>query len=201
MSISSKDITAVILAGGRGKRLQGQDKGLVELNHKPMVQHIIERLKPQIDTIIINANRNHTRYAAYGYPVISDELSDFQGPLAGVASAMQSAKTSYILTLACDAPLLPHDYVARMLKILNASNHHDKTIVIAHDGKTLQTVHALIPVALLSNLQNYLTQGQRKVELWYKQHHMEIADFSNYEDAFSNINTQEQHQSIEQSSF
>jgi len=199
MSIDTDDITAVILAGGRGLRFEGQDKGLVKLNGKPMIEHILERLKPQIPAIIINANRNQERYKAYGLPVISDTLSNYQGPLAGIASALQSVQTQYILTLACDAPLLPLNYVAKMRKTLNDTQSQN-AIVVAHDGKTLQTVHALIPVLLLDSLQTYLTQGHRKVESWYADHNMQRADFSENAEAFENINTQTQHLKIEQAS-
>ena len=100
MTIDSKNITAVILAGGKGRRLEGQDKGLVVYQDKPLIQHVIERIQPQVANIVINANRNQEEYKRFGFPVISDEMSDFQGPLAGFSTAMKSVKTDFIYHLA-----------------------------------------------------------------------------------------------------
>jgi len=211
MTISKDNVTAVILAGGKGRRLDGQDKGLVELNDIPLIEYVLERITPQVNTLIINANRNQAHYEKYGYSVISDHLSDFQGPLAGVVAAMTAVNTSYLLTLPCDAPFIPHDLVDRMLSQLAMqfpANHSKdvqtkdvqtkkEMIVVAHDGKQLQTVHALIPVALLQSLQTFLHTDQRKVEDWYQQHELLITDFSDIPHAFVNINTQKQRQEIE----
>lgn len=195
MTINKNNITAVILAGGKGRRLDGQDKGLVEINKKPLIEYVIERISPQVDSIIINANRNQQRYENYGFPVISDDLNDFQGPLAGFAAAMNVVATSHILTLPCDAPLLPKNLVSRMLLLTQQSKPN--SIVVAHDGDRLQSIHALIPVSLLPNLQDYLKTDKRKVEDWFKQHSLLIADFSDNAQAFVNINTQKQRQEIE----
>ena len=113
MSITPKDITAVILAGGQGRRMGGQDKGLIEFNGKTLVSILIDRLATQSIDIVINANRNQERYLSMGYPVIKDQLEDYQGPLAGFASAMSAVTTDYIVTLPCDGPLLVSDYIAR----------------------------------------------------------------------------------------
>jgi len=196
MAITKKNITAVILAGGKGRRLEGQDKGFVEINNKPLIEYVIERIQPQVKSVMINANRNQQRYKNYGHPVISDDLSDFQGPLAGIATAMNTAKTSHILTLPCDAPLIPDDLVSKMLSMLSKHAAPD-SIVVAHDGTRLQSIHALIPVFLLQNLQDFLNNGQRKVEDWYQQHSLISADFSDNAQAFRNINTQKQRQEVE----
>ena len=98
------NITAVILAGGRGKRLGGQDKGLVELDGKPLIEHILDAIASQVDRVTINANRNQQSYANYGYPVINDNMADYQGPLAGFAAALSACNTDYIVTLPCDGP-------------------------------------------------------------------------------------------------
>jgi len=116
MSIQTGDITAVILAGGQGRRLGGQDKGLLNFNGRLMIEILIEALQNQQLDIVINANRNQSTYQSYGYPVISDELKDFQGPLAGFASAMAAVKTRYILTLPCDSPLLADNFVERFIE-------------------------------------------------------------------------------------
>lgn len=191
MKIDKKNITAVILAGGKGRRLEGQDKGLVIYKDKALIQHVIERIQSQVSTIAINANRNQETYAGYGYAIISDEMSDFQGPLAGFASAMKAVTTDYIITLPCDGPTLPLDLVSRMLATLN-DTEPSNCIAVAHDGERMQPVHALIPVALIDSLENFLSNGERKIDLWYAKHEHVLVDFSDQADAFFNINKKEQ---------
>lgn len=185
-TLSKQDVTAVILAGGKGRRMQGEDKGLVELADRPLIEYVIEAIKPQVKTIIINANRNLPLYSDYGYDVISDTLDNYQGPLAGFFSAMQKATTSHIVTLPCDGPLLASDFVERLIFALNKDNTE---IAVAHDGKRMQPVHALIPLGLSASLESYLNSGERKIDLWYKQHNVTLADFSDCEETFRNINT------------
>ena len=207
MTIDSKNITAVILAGGKGRRLEGQDKGLVVYQDKPLIQHVIERIQPQVAHIVINANRNREEYKRFGFPVISDQMSDFQGPLAGFATVMKSVKTDFIITLPCDGPSLPLDLVARMLFELNkapqisgsSSGSIFNTIAVAHDGIRMQPVHALIPVALIDSLETFLTNGDRKIDRWYAEHELVLVDFSDQANAFFNINKKEQ--LLESSSF
>jgi molybdenum cofactor guanylyltransferase len=192
MSVKREHITAVIVAGGKGRRLGGQDKGLVRYQGKALIEHVLTRIKPQLDTIIINANRNQDVYARYGFPVISDEMRDFQGPLAGFASAMKFVSTDYILTLPCDGPSLPADLVERMLKQLNPCAAQTDCIAVAHDGIRIQPVYALIPVSLLESLENFLASGERKIDLWYAKHKNMLVDFSDNKVAFLNINYKEQ---------
>lgn len=189
MTINKNNITAVILAGGKGRRLGGQDKGLVKHKGKRLIEHVLERIKPQVQSILINANRNHQNYNQYGYTVISDELSNFQGPLAGFAVAMKTAKTDYIVTSPCDGPQLPLDLVSRLSNKLNHSSHN---IAVAHDGQRLQPVYALIPIALIKSLESFLENGDRKIDLWYAQQNTAFVDFSDQKNAFLNINTEEQ---------
>ncbi len=188
MSISKKNITAVILAGGKGQRLGSQDKGLVAYQGKNLIEHVIERIKPQVDHILINANRNQERYKKLGYSVINDDLSNFQGPLAGFATAMKAVKTDYIVTLPCDGPLLPLDLVSRMTAQLK---NNSLNIAVAHNGDRLQPVYAMIPVVLIDSLEAYLANGDRKVDLWYAGHKTSLVDFSDQPDAFFNINRKE----------
>lgn len=192
MKIDKKNITAVILAGGKGRRLEGQDKGLVLYKNKALIQHVIERIQLQVGTIVINANRNQKKYAKYGYAVISDEMSDFQGPLSGFASAMKKVKTDYIITLPCDGPSLPLDLVSRMIAKLNSYPDISNCIAVAHNGERIQPVHALIPVELIDSLEKFLANGDRKIDLWYKKHELVLVDFSDQPDAFFNINKKEQ---------
>ena len=186
MSTSKKDITAVILAGGQGRRMGGQDKGLIEFDGQPLVAILIDRLEPQISNIMINANRNRERYQAFGYPVVSDKLDDYQGPLAGFACAMNAVDTDFILTLPCDGPLLASDYVTRFIA---SQAQTGAPICVADDGERLQPVHALIRTDLLSSLNSFLDSGDRKIDRWYAMHDFAHTDFSDCADMFRNINT------------
>jgi molybdenum cofactor guanylyltransferase len=182
------NITAVVLAGGRGKRLGGLDKGLLNLDDKPLIEHILDAIKPQVDRIIINANRNQQQYTSYGYPVISDDLTDYQGPLAGFAAALSACETDYIITLPCDGPTVPADLVSRLAEALINQNAE---LAVAFDGQRMQRVYALIPFTLLGKLRVFLEAGDRKVGLWYAQHNVALADFSDVKETFFNINTEE----------
>ncbi len=189
-----KNITGVILAGGRATRMGGQDKGLVQLAGMSLIQHVIAALKPQVREILINANRNREAYAAYGYPVVPDRLEGFCGPLAGIASAMESASTPYIVTAPCDSPFVPHDLVHRLYEALSGNQAE---ISAAHDGERLQPVFALLKCELSSSLLSYLKSGERKIDTWYDRHRLAIADFSDLPEAFVNINTPEEIRAVE----
>jgi len=194
MNIGTRDITAVILAGGQGRRMGGQDKGLIEFNGKPLVSILIDKLEQQSVDIIINANRNQQRYQESGYPVIADQLADYQGPLAGFASAMDSVTTDFIVTLPCDSPLLVADYVARFATSYGQTN---APVHVAFDGDRLQPVHALIRVDLLPDLLEFLDSGDRKIDRWYALHDFVQTDFSDCADMFRNINTPSDQQSLQ----
>jgi molybdenum cofactor guanylyltransferase len=194
MSISEKDITSVILAGGQGRRMGGQDKGLIEINGRVLVAILIDQLEPQVSNILINANRNRERYQGFGYPVVSDQLDDYQGPLAGFACAMNVVDTDFILTLPCDGPLLAADYVARFIA---SQAQTGASICVADDGKRLQPVHALIRVDLLPGLNEFLNSGDRKIDRWYAIHDFVHTDFSDRADMFRNINTPSDQESMQ----
>ena len=186
--ISNEDITVVILAGGKGRRMGGKDKGLLNFKDSALIQHVIEAVSRQSRQIMINANRNLDQYAALGYPVVQDQSTDFQGPLAGFYSAMSAATTEYILTLPCDGPIIVDDYLEKMRQALNDSA---ADIIVASDGERMQPVYALIPVRLKSSLQRFLDAGERKIVMWYEQHPTATADFSRDRALFTNINTLE----------
>jgi len=194
MSIRTRDITAVVLAGGQGRRMGGQDKGLIEINGRALVAILVDQLQQQISSILINANRNLERYHAMGYPVVSDQLSDYQGPLAGFACAMTAVDTDFILTLPCDGPSLATDYVARFIA---SQARTGAPICVADDGERLQPVHALIKVDLLSSLNAFLDSGDRKIDRWYAMHDFVQTDFSDCADMFRNINTPSDQESMQ----
>jgi molybdenum cofactor guanylyltransferase len=186
--------TGVILAGGRATRMGGRDKGLLPLAGKPMVEWVMAALKPQVADIIINANRNLDAYAAYGYRAVSDKLHGFCGPLAGIASSMESASTPYIVTTPCDSPLVPLDLAHRLYQALHANRAE---ISVAHNGERLQPVFALLTCTLSNSLLSYLEAGERKIDTWYSRHKLAIVDFSDSADAFININTPAEIQAVE----
>ena len=194
MILQPTEITAVILAGGRGSRMGGKDKGLVELNGTPLIEHVLSVVSPQVCQLVISANRNIEEYQRYGYPVASDTMADYQGPLAGFASAMAAAETDYIVTIPCDSPLLPDDLIQRLVQALN---HEDAELAVTHDGERLQPVFALIRVSLLPSLLDFLQRGDRKIDLWYAQHKMAKADFSDIPETFLNVNTPADQQQLQ----
>lgn len=196
MIIHNTDITAVILAGGMGRRMGGLDKGLIEFEGRLLVEILIAKLQKQNVNIIINANRNQSVYETYGFPVISDQLSDYQGPLAGFASAIAAVESQYILTLPCDSPLLSDQYIERFVKCHNLPENQCAPISVAYDGERFQPVHALINVDLFESLNTFLDSGDRKIDRWYAQHEFNRVDFSDQSDMFKNINTPEDQKNL-----
>ncbi len=182
-------ITGVVLAGGRARRMAGEDKGLIPLNGRAMVAYVLQVLEPQVGRVLINANRSLERYAAFGYPVVSDATGDFSGPLAGMASAMRVATTPFILTVPCDSPLLPADLAQRLHTALIAAAAR---VAVAHDGERMQPVFALIDRRLLPDLEDYLASGERKIDRWLERQRLATADFSDERAAFINVNTPEE---------
>ena len=187
-------VTAVVLAGGRGRRMGGEDKGLVPLAGRPMVEHVLQAVQPQVGAVVLSANRNRERYEALGYPVVADAVGDFWGPLAGVASAMRVARSPYLLTVPCDAPLVPGDLAAVLYRALRGEG---ADIAVAHDGERMQQAFALLSCRLLGDLGEYLAAGERKVQVWYARHRLVTADFSARGEVFANVNTPEERAAIE----
>lgn len=189
----SLQIDAVILAGGMARRMGGKDKGLVELNSQPMIKHAIDRIKPQVNQILINANRNQSRYAEFGYPVISDEDTGYLGPLAGMITAMGNTQADYLLVVPCDCPLLPTDLVSRMLAQVESQGAE---LAVASDGKREQPVVLLLKPSLRDSMKAFLDAGERKIDFWYAKHDCVVTDFSDQANAFVNVNTPEQKQQL-----
>jgi molybdenum cofactor guanylyltransferase len=193
-AIPSNDITAVILAGGKARRMDGQDKGLITLHGRPMIDYIIHALQPQAGNILINANRNAEQYAAFGLPVIADMLGDYFGPLVGMASGMNATDKTFIVTAPCDSPFIPDNLVEMLYRAL-AENEAD--ICVAHDGERMQPVFALLRCSLLPSLLTYLDEGGRKIDTWYGQQRLALADFSTSAETFLNLNTPEDKRMLE----
>ncbi len=170
------------------------DKGLLPLRGRPMVVHVIERLRPQVGRLLISANRNRERYAALGFPVVADPLPDYPGPLAGLAAGMQAAATAYVVIAPCDTPQLPHDLLRRLTVALVM---HQAEISVAHDGHHIQPTFALLKRTLLPNLLAYLASGGRGVERWCRQQRLAIADFTDDPEAFFNVNEPDEYARLE----
>jgi molybdenum cofactor guanylyltransferase len=165
----------------------GDDKGLLRVNGEAMVVHALRGLASQVNTLLINANRNQDRYAELGgCHVVADADGEFAGPLAGMASAMQRATTRYILTVPCDSPLLAPNLGERLFAALAAE---DAEISVAHDGTRMQPVFALLDCALRQSIVDYLASGGRKIDAWYAERRLALADLSDHPDMFLNINT------------
>ena len=182
-------ISAVILAGGAARRMGGQDKGLLDLCGRPLVAHVIERMRPQCANLLINCNRNETAYAHFGCPLISDSLAGGLGPLAGLLSAMEHCTTPLVLSIPCDTPFLPFDLAARMAAHMQ---QNDADVCTVSDGDRLHPVILLARTQLKQTLREQLLAGERKVHHWFYQQRHSVADFSDQPAAFANINTPQQ---------
>lgn len=186
---SNKKVSAIILSGGRATRMGGLNKGLVKLQSKPFIQHVIERLKPQVDEIIINANRNIAEYKVFNLPVLQDENPDYIGPLAGFSLGLQHCKHDYLLTVPCDSPLIPANLTDRLMQFLLEENAE---IAVAKSGGYAHPVFCLMKKSVLASLSNYLDIGERKVSSWQKSlRYIEVA-FNDCDEAFVNLNTFEE---------
>ncbi len=189
------DFTAIILAGGRARRMDGKDKGLLSLNGRPLVEHVLERISPQVDHVIINANRNQPAYQRFGQPVISDRDASYRGPLSGISSVMQTVTSRWFISVPCDAPLLPADLVRRLHDALQDSG---AICAVAHSGESIQPVFALFRDSAEPALSHFIQAGESKARLWHSRNSSVVVDFSDTPEAFLNINTPDQLRMIEQ---
>jgi len=185
--MSMHTISAVVLAGGRGRRMQGEDKGLIDIAGQPLIRYVLDRIRPQVQHIVISANRNQSRYEKLGYPVISDTTTNFSGPLAGIACAMQQSNSDYLLVVPCDAPQLPDDLVQRLTMALRTTD--GAKVAMCHDGKRLQPLFALLQTDLAPTLNEALNAGHCKAGRWLSEQPHAIAHYADNSSAFLNINT------------
>ena len=179
-------VAGVILAGGRARRMNNQDKGLMKFKGRPMVSYALAALAPVVDYVFINANRNIDQYRQFGCPVISDQTDSFDGPLAGVLTAMIHADADILVVLPCDSPLIKTEHLQKLLST-RAENNAD--VAVAFDGLRIHPVFFAVKTALQDSLQDYLAGDQRKVAAWLAQQNFVKVDFSREPEIFSNINT------------
>jgi molybdopterin-guanine dinucleotide biosynthesis protein A len=183
---SQTKVTGVILAGGLARRMNNQDKGLVNFKGRPMISYAIAAMMPVVDQLIINANRNSERYQQFGLPVVADQTDTFDGPLAGVLTAMIHADADVLVVMPCDSPLVKAEHLR---KLLAARAEQDADVAVAFDGERLHPVFMAIRTALKNSLEAYLSSGERKIGLWLEQLNRVKADFSDTPGIFTNINT------------
>lgn len=189
--IHPENITALILAGGRGSRMGGRDKGLLPFGEGLLVDHVLGAVRTQVAGVLISANRNQEHYRRLGCPVLGDSLDGFQGPLAGLLAGLENTHTDYLLTLPCDGPVVLPDLAGRLAKALWQT---DARIAAAYDGGRLQPLYALHHREVLPGLRTALRQGERKVERWVTGNRWVQVDFSDAPEQFANLNTPDDYQ-------
>jgi molybdopterin-guanine dinucleotide biosynthesis protein A len=188
-------VTGLVLAGGLGRRMGGEDKGFVALAGRPMIEHVLGALRPQVGPLLINANRSLERYATYGYPVITDILQGYMGPLVGALTGLQHTKTDFLATVPCDAPLIARDLVERLLEGCVAG---DADLAVARDGERLQPVFLLLRARVAPALEAYLAKGGRKIDAWFNEVRVATVDFSDRVDTFVNVNDADERRRVEE---
>ncbi|MEH6472857.1 MAG: molybdenum cofactor guanylyltransferase MobA [Halopseudomonas sp.] len=186
--IDRSQLSAIILAGGQGQRMGGADKGLVDLQQARLIEHVLNRITPQVSHVMISANRNQPEYQRYGFPVLTDRLDGFQGPLSGIAEGLTEVETPWLVVVPCDSPRLPRDLAQR----LSAPINDQVLAAIAHDGQYLQPAFNLLHRSLLPSLRSYLDGEGRKLGQWLRQQDPVIVDFSDQPSSFINLNSAEQ---------
>jgi len=206
--IAASQITGLVLAGGRGSRMGGVDKGLQPFNGTPLALHAVRRLAGQVGQVLVNANRNLAAYESFGVPVWPDGLADYAGPLAGFLTGLQRCQTPFLLTVPCDTPQFPLDLASRLAAAL-ASEEADIAMVSAPeatdppgDAPALfpQPVFCLLRVGLLESLVRFTQEGGRKIDAWTGLHHTVLVPFDrpgDAADAFFNANTLAELKSLE----
>ena len=180
-------VSGIVLAGGLGRRMGGVDKGLQPLHGRPMIEHVLERLRPQVAEVVINANQNLDRYGTFGHRVVSDAIGGFAGPLAGLHAGLQAITQPLAVTVPCDSPFLPHDLVSRLKEKLGAND-----LAVAKTGEQPHPVFALVRRSVAGNLETFLASGGRKIDAWYASLKVVEVSFDDEADAFRNINTLEE---------
>ena len=201
--IEAADITGLVLAGGRGSRMGGVDKGLQNFNGIPLALFTLMRLQPQVGEMIVNANRNLAAYEAFGVPVWPDVLADYAGPLAGFLTGLERCETDWLLTVPCDTPLFPQDLAIRLA---HAAERDGAEIAMAaareEDGQLRpQPVFCLLRQDLLESLVRFTHEGGRKIDAWTAQHKCVLVPFDSPRDdqrAFFNANTLAELHQLEQ---
>ncbi|HET9820435.1 MAG TPA: molybdenum cofactor guanylyltransferase MobA [Burkholderiaceae bacterium] len=187
--IPAEQITGVVLAGGRGSRMGGVDKGLQNHRGLPLALHALLRLQPQVGALLINANRNLGAYEAFGAPVWPDPIEGFAGPLVGFLAGLEHCETPYLATVPCDTPDFPEDLVSRLAAALAADGADIAyATTVEHGHEQPQPVFCLLRASLAESLVAFLHGGGRKIDAWFAQHRAVGVPFEDAH-AFFNANT------------
>jgi molybdenum cofactor guanylyltransferase len=181
--MSLPTITAIILAGGKGTRLGNVDKGFANYQGKPLIHHAIEKIEPQVQSIVISYNRNETAYKNLRHPCAQDLVSDYRGPLMGILSCAHLIRSEFLFAMPCDVPHLPANIVSTLLESLG-----DAELSVAHDGNRLQPLFFAGRTQVIESIQDFLDGGGRSVTKWIKSKDHVVVDFSSQQSAFWNIN-------------
>jgi molybdopterin-guanine dinucleotide biosynthesis protein A len=179
-------VTGLILAGGKGSRMGGVDKGLQAFRGKRLVDHVYERLAPQVGGVVINANQNQDEYRTFGVRVVSDAIGGFAGPLAGFHAGLSVSKRPFLASVPCDSPFLPEDLVARLYARIDETGAE---LAVAKTGDQPHPVFSLMRRGVLDHLADFLKGGGRKIDAWYASLNVVEVLFDDEAEAFSNINT------------
>lgn len=192
---TARGVTGLVLAGGRARRMGGEDKGLVQVGGRAMACWVAEALAAQCERVLINANRNADRYRELtGWPVIADGVDGFAGPLAGMASGLAACETPLLACAPCDSPLLAPDLVARLRRALEAE---EAELAVAHDGERMQPVFVLLRRELLADMSGFLAGGGRKIDAWYATRRTALAPFADHPHMFLNVNTPDERDALD----
>lgn len=186
-------VTAVILAGGQGRRMGGLDKGLQSFQGKPLIEHVLARVRPQVAEVMINANRHLDDYRRYGLPVWPDAQADFPGPLAGMLVGLTRSHTPYLLVVPCDMPQLPLDLVERLMAGLISAQAE---IAVAVTQGEVHAVCCLMQAGVVTSLQDFLAQGGSRVQSWLASRQLVQVSFDDVSPSFINLNTLQALQSL-----
>jgi molybdopterin-guanine dinucleotide biosynthesis protein A len=182
-------VTGLILAGGKGSRMGGVDKGLQAFRGKRLVDHVYERFAPQVGGVIINANQNHEEYKTFGVRVVSDAIGGFAGPLAGFHAGLSVSKRPFLASVPCDSPFLPADLIERLYQRLDETGAE---LAVAKTGEQPHPVFSLMRRGVLDHLAEFLKGGGRKIDAWYATLNVVEVAFDDEAEAFSNFNTLEE---------
>ncbi len=180
-----KDLSLAVLAGGKARRMGGQDKGLMPYRDKPLIEHVLDSVPAEINQRLIIANRHTKQYARWGHPVYSDIISGYLGPLAGIYTALSYAETPYVLCLPCDTPLLPSHLAEGLYQAMQTSN---RQVCVAFDGERTHASCVLVAQSAKTTLAERLEQRQLRVQAWLGEINALAVDFSASKQAFVNIN-------------
>ncbi|MEE9321368.1 MAG: molybdenum cofactor guanylyltransferase MobA [Granulosicoccus sp.] len=185
---------AVILAGGLARRMNGEDKGLIPIAGKTMVAHVLQTVQPQVDVVVINANRNKDLYGAYDVPVVADAHEGHLGPLAGLCAGLATLDTELVFMCPCDSPFVDAELISRLAI---ACSETDVDVAVAADAERLQPVFCIVRQRVHKSLDAFLASGERKIDRWYATQQMQTVNCADLEHSFRNINTEDERRAAE----